>query len=43
MDRAFIKDKNNLIGLKEKLQTELNLKDEDFDDKQFSMYIRHLY
>jgi len=33
VDREFIKNKENLIGLKEKLQDELNLKDEKLDDR----------
>jgi casein kinase II subunit beta len=43
VDRSFIKNRENLIGLKEKLSEELNLKDEKLDDRQFNMYIKHLY
>lgn len=29
--------------MKEKLQEELNLKHDELDDRQFNMYIKHLY
>ena len=40
IDRAYLKDKSNLIGIKEQLLEELNIKD---GDTQFKYYIRHLY
>lgn len=43
VDRAFIKNKENLVGLKEKIQDELNMKEEQLDDSQFTQYIKHLY
>ena len=43
VDRSFIKNKENLIGLKEKMKEELQSKDNTIDDKQFNLYIRHLY
>lgn len=33
IDRSFIKNKENLIGLKEKLKEELNMKEEQLDDR----------
>lgn len=33
IDRSFLKDKFNLIGLSQKLKEELNLKEEDMDEK----------
>jgi len=35
VDRAFIKDKFNLSGLKEKFQKELSTKDDEVFDKRF--------
>jgi len=43
VDRSFIKNKQNLEGLKEKLQKETSSKEESLDDRTFNMYIRHLY
>ena len=43
IDRSYIKNKENLIGLKEKWQDEMNMKEEVFDERQFNQYIRHLY
>ena len=43
IDRSFIKNKENLIGLKEKLKEELAMKDDNFDDQQFNQFIKHLY
>lgn len=33
IDRSFIKNKENLIGLKEKVREELNMKDDQLDDR----------
>ena len=43
VDREFIKDKMNLIGIKEKFIKELNGKDDELFDKRFKQYIKHLY
>ena len=33
IDRAFIQNKQNLSGLKEKLQAEMNVKEDELDDR----------
>jgi hypothetical protein len=33
IDRSYIKNKENLIGLKEKLKEELNMKEDQLDDR----------
>lgn len=43
VDRQFIKEKINLVGLKEKFIKELNGKDDEIFDKRFKQYIKHLY
>jgi hypothetical protein len=43
IDRSFIKNKFNLIGLKEKFREELNMKDSQFNDESFNMMVKHLY
>ena len=43
VDRQFIKDKFNLIGLHKKFCEELNVKEENLTEKQFGQYLKHLY
>jgi len=43
VDREFFRDKFNFYGLREKFIEELNIPKENMTEKQFSMYIKHLY
>jgi len=36
IDRAFIKNKENLIGLKDKMKEEMISKDQEFNDRDFN-------
>jgi len=43
VDREYIRDKFNLFGIREKFIDELNIPKENMSEKQFSLYIKHLY
>ena len=42
VDRAFFKDSQNLVGIKEQFQQSLGPNDQ-ISDNQFQQYVRHLY
>lgn len=43
VDRSYIHDKFNIVGLKEKFMKELNVKPDNLSDKDFNRFIKHLY
>ena len=43
VDRQFIKDKFNLIGLYQNYLDQVGIKPENLSEKQFSQYIKHIY
>ena len=43
VDREFIRDKFNYHGLREKFIDELNISPENMSERQFQIYIKHLY
>lgn len=43
VDREFIKDKFNLIGIREKFIKELNLTEETCSEQEFNFLLKHLF
>lgn len=43
IERPYIKNKFNLIGLKAKFTEELNFKDSSLSDDSFRQMVKHLY
>lgn len=43
VDREFIRDKFNYHGLREKFIDELNISEDNMSERQFQIYIKHLY
>lgn len=43
VDREYIRDQFNHVGLMEKFMSDLNLTDETMSKTQFKLYLKHLY
>lgn len=43
VDREYIRDKFNHVGLMDKFMSDLNLSEETMSKTQFKLYLKHLY